>query len=64
MDEYQIECRVEKMVDALDRRYMSDNNTMTEEEYKYELRLIDRWSANQYRAIRPAPFKEDFRNYS
>ena len=64
MDEYQIECKVEKMVDALDRKYMSDNNTMTEAEYKDELRGIDNWAVNQYRAIRPAPFREDFRNYS
>ncbi len=33
MDEYQIECRVEKMADRLDARYMSDANTMTETEY-------------------------------
>ena len=40
--ENQVECRVEKMVDRLDRDYM--NGEFTETEYHAKLKEIDKWA--------------------
>ena len=47
MDEYQIECRIEKLVDRLDRQYMADTNTMTEAQYQAALKRIEQWAEQQ-----------------
>ena len=65
MTEDQIERRVEKSIDRLDKAFMSDHNVMTQEEYDQEVRFIDNWAQVQYKALRTGnDFREDFRNYS
>ena len=49
MTEDQIERKVERMVDRLDAQFMSDSNTMTQEEYDAEIESIDKWAAMEYR---------------
>lgn len=56
MDEYQIEMRVEKATDRLDKRFMSDANTMTQEEYDNEIKILGRWAQQQYDNLASAPF--------
>lgn len=51
MDEYQIEVRVERKMDALDKRYMS--GAMNETEYKKAVKDLEVWACSQYDAIRP-----------
>jgi len=53
MNEHDIEIRVEKAIDRLDRRFMSDANTMTQAEYDHEVMLIDKWAAQEYRRAEP-----------
>ena len=47
--ELQIEIKVEKWVDRLDARYLADNSTMSEAEYKAQLKAIDDWADQAYR---------------
>lgn len=51
LTERDIECKVERMVDRLDARFMRDNSSMTEEEYKTAMKAIDTWAEQQYAAI-------------
>ena len=51
MTEEQIEIRVEKMIDALDRRFTA-GGSMTQDEYDAALREIDAWAAAQRRQNR------------
>lgn len=46
MTEDQIECRVERMIDAADRRYMSGELTKTA--YERRMREISEWADAQY----------------
>lgn len=46
MSEYQIECKVERMVDALDRAYMAGE--LSDEEYRSRMESIDAWAESQY----------------
>lgn len=62
--EHDIEVWVQKQTDRLDARYMADGSTMTAEQYEDALRCIDIEASQMYRGIQPAPFREDFRNYS
>lgn len=43
--ENQVECRVEKMVDRLDRDYM--NGLYTEDEYHAKIKEIDAWAEKE-----------------
>jgi hypothetical protein len=52
MTEQQIETRVERMFDDLDRRYMN-SNSMTADEYERQAKSIDRWADEQYRKRYP-----------
>lgn len=52
--ENQIECRVEKMVDRLDRRFM--NGAIEQAEYDREMVVIDKWAQQQIDALASAPF--------
>ena len=47
--ELQIEIKVEKWVDRLDAQYLADNSTMTEVEYKAQLKAIGDWADQAYR---------------
>lgn len=47
--ELQIEIKVEKWTDRLDARYLADNSTMTEVEYKAQLKAIGDWADQAYR---------------
>jgi len=47
MTEQQIESRVERMVDSLDKRYL--RGEFTESEYEREMANIDQWAERQYR---------------
>lgn len=49
--ERDIEIWVEKQVDRLDKRYMSDDCTMTESEYKLALKQIDLDADQMYSEI-------------
>jgi tRNA C32,U32 (ribose-2'-O)-methylase TrmJ len=53
MTEEQIERRVEKMVDHLDRVYMAGG--MTDEDYRKAMDELDQWAERQSRAARPFP---------
>jgi hypothetical protein len=48
MTEQDIKLKVERMIDRLDRRFMSDANTMTQVEYDAEVRKIYAWAEEQY----------------
>lgn len=41
-----IECKVERMVDRLDARYM--NGELSDSQYHEEIRAIDTWAESQY----------------
>lgn len=61
----QIERKVERLIDALDARFMSDNNTMTQEQYNAKVKEIDDWATMEYRrADDRSNFREDFRHYN
>ena len=61
MTEYDIECKAERLIDALDKRFLA--GFINGIEYENEIRIIDTWANQQYKAIAPAPFKEDFLHY-
>lgn len=46
----QIELRVEKMTDALDRRFLADGSKMTQEQYDKEIKSIAAWADLEYKA--------------
>lgn len=64
MTEEQIERHVERATDRLDRIFMADNSPMAQAEYDREISILDKWAQQQYDALQPAPFREDFRNYN
>ena len=45
MTESQIERRVERMIDSLDRQYLS--SAMSEDAYRLRLKQIDQWAFEQ-----------------
>lgn len=47
--EYRIECKVERMTDKLDSRYM--NGELSDSQYHEEMRAIDSWAESQYKMI-------------
>lgn len=47
--EYRIECKVERMIDKLDARYM--NGELSDSQYHEEIRGIDEWAEEQYKMI-------------
>lgn len=47
--EYRIECKVERMVDKIDARYM--NGELSDSQYHEEMRAIDAWAESQYKMI-------------
>jgi uncharacterized membrane protein len=51
MNEEQIEARVEKMTDRLDRRFMSGE--IDQPEYDRSTREISKWADDQYDRCRP-----------
>lgn len=55
MNSEQIELRVEKMTDALDKRFLADNSTMTQEQYDNEIRAISDWADSQYKSLIDRP---------
>ena len=57
MDEFTIECKVEKLTDRLDKRFMS--GAIEQAEYDQEMIVIDKWAQQQYDALASAPFKTD-----
>jgi len=46
LTEEQIERRVERITDSLDRQLM--NNSLTQEEYDAEIKHLDQWANEQY----------------
>ena len=48
LTEQQIESRVERAIDKLDQRFM--RGEITQAEYDREIFIIDKWSAQQYKA--------------
>ena len=52
MTEDQIERRVERMVDRLDKQYMGGE--ITEKEYSLQMRLISSWADTMYKASEKA----------
>jgi hypothetical protein len=52
LTEDQIERKVERLFDTLDRQYQ--NSAMTADEYNAKSRNIDRWAENAYRNAIPA----------
>ena len=48
LTESQIEYRVEKAIDRLDRQFMS--NQITQEQYDRDMVSIDKWAQQQYEA--------------
>ncbi len=61
MNEQQIETRVERIMDRWDKLLMA--GSISQEDYDREIEILDRWANQQYRALKPAPFKEDFLHY-
>lgn len=53
MTEAEIEYRVEKVMDDLDRNLMM--NSITQEDYDREVSKIDRWASQQYRYLDDKP---------
>ncbi len=49
LTESQIEIRVERATDKLDKRFM--NGEMTQQEYDHEIMILDKWSQQQYDAM-------------
>jgi hypothetical protein len=48
-DEYMIECKVERMTDKIDARYM--NGEYSDSQYREEMKKIDEWAEIEYRKI-------------
>lgn len=48
LTEAEIELRVERAIDKLDRRFM--RGELTQSEYDREIFILDKWSAQQYKA--------------
>ena len=48
-DEYMIECKVERMTDKIDARYM--NGEYSDSQYREEMKKIDEWAESEYRKI-------------
>lgn len=48
-DEYTIECKVERMTDKLDLRYM--NGELSDSQYHEEIKAIDAWAESEYSKI-------------
>lgn len=46
MSEHEIECRVERMVDRLDARYM--RGELSDAEYRAEMERINQWAKMEY----------------
>jgi len=46
MSEHEIECRVERMVDRLDARFM--RGELSEAEYRAEMERIKQWAEMEY----------------
>lgn len=46
MNEHEIECRVERMVDRLDARFM--RGELSETEYRAEMEQITKWAETEY----------------
>lgn len=46
MMEYQIECRIERMTDSADKRFMRGD--MSQEEYDAEMKRISEWADLMY----------------
>jgi len=46
MSEHEIECRVERMVDRLDARFM--RGELSETEYRAEMERITKWADDEY----------------
>ena len=49
--ETEIEIRVERKIDSLDRAFMAGK--LTQAEYDREVSIVDKWAGQQYRAIAP-----------
>jgi hypothetical protein len=49
LTEEQIEYRVERAIDRLDRHLLS--NQITQEQYDRDIVAIDKWAAQQYQAL-------------
>jgi hypothetical protein len=47
--EYRIECKVERLTDSIDRRYM--NGELSDSQYHEGIRAIDAWAEAQYKMI-------------
>ena len=50
LTENQIEYRVEKAIDRLDRQFLS--NQITQEQYDRDLVAIDKWAEQQYQHLK------------
>lgn len=61
MTEFDIECKVERATDRLDRRFMAGE--IDQAEYDREIGILDKWAQQQYDAMRSAPHRESFRDY-
>ena len=48
-NEHMIECKVERMTDKLDARYM--NGELSDSQYHEEIHAIDAWAESQYKMI-------------
>jgi hypothetical protein len=62
LNEQQIEAKVERIMDRWDKCLMA--GLISQEDYDNEVMILDKWASQQYEALKPAPFKEDFRNYA
>lgn len=62
MTENQIEMIVERKMDALDAKLLS--GLISQSDYDNAVCDLDKWGEIQYKALRDAPFRENFRNYS
>lgn len=62
MVEYEIEAKVERVMNRLDKLLIS--GFINQEDYDKEVMIIDKWASQQYEAAcKSAPFREDYRNY-
>jgi hypothetical protein len=62
MTEYEIEAKAERIMERWDKCLMA--GLISQNDYDHEVMIIDKWVSQQYEALKPAPFKEDFRNYA
>ena len=49
LNEHLIECKVERMTDKVDARYM--NGEYSDNQYREEIQKIDAWAESQYAAL-------------